>query len=107
MLVILALNLKKRSFQQGEFNKDLRTSLIFQQGQFDTGVSSLGMNDMSVSLLAIKGIEEIGIWESMSSFNYSKSNWAKLDIWAFHGFFDIWVDLEVMLGERKKVKVIH
>ena len=74
----------------------------------DTGVSSLSMNGTSVSLLAIEGIEEIGIWESMGDSNYSKRlNWAKLDIWVFHGFFDIWVDLEVMLGGRKSAKVIH
>ena len=63
------------------------------------------MNGMGVSLLRI---EEIGIWESMGSSNYSKrSNWAKLEIWVFHGLLDIWVDLEVMLGGRNTVKVIH
>ena len=66
------------------------------------------MNGMGVPLLTIKGNEEIGIWKSMGSSNYSKrSNCVKLDIWTFHGFFDIWIDLEVMLGGRKRVKVIH
>ena len=64
------------------------------------------MNGTSVSLLAIEG--KVGIWKSMGSSNYSKrSNWAKLEIWTFHGLFDIWVDLEVMVGGRKRVKVIH
>ena len=68
-------DLKLEKIQQREFNKDLRTSLIFQQGEFDMGVSS---------------VEEIGIWESMGSSNFSKrSNWAKLDIWTFHELFDI------------------
>ena len=45
-----------------ELNKDLRASLIFQQGEFNTGVSSLGMNGTSVSR----------VWKSMGSSNYFK-----------------------------------
>ena len=59
----------------GELNKDLKTSLIFQQWEFDMGVSSLGMNGTSVSPHPIEDIE-------------------KICIWVFHGLFDVWVDRE-------------
>ena len=63
---------------------------------------------MGVSPFSIEGIEEISIWENMSGSNYSeRSNWAKLDIWAFHGLFDVWVDVEVMLSGRKRVRIIE
>ena len=60
-----------------------------------------------MSPLSIEDIEEIGIWEGMGCSNFSeRSNLAKLDIWTFHRLFDIWVDLEVMLGGRNKARVI-
>ena len=57
---------------------------------------------MCVSPLLIKNIEEIGTQEDMGGSNFfERLNLTKLDIWAFHGFFDIWVDLKVMLYGRK------
>ena len=37
---------------------------------------------------------------------FERLNLAKLGIWAFHGLFNIWVDLEVMLDGRKRAMVI-
>ena len=41
-----------------------------------------------------------------SAFEFIWKTWAKLDIWVFHKPFDMWVDLEVMLGGRKRARVI-
>ena len=41
-----------------------------------------------------------------SDFEFIWKNLTKLDILAFHGLFDMWVDHEVILGERKKARVI-
>ena len=61
------------------------------------------MNGMGVPLLTIKGNEEIGIWKSMGSSNYSKrSKWAKLDIWVFQRLFDIWIDLKLFWVEERE-----
>ena len=56
-------DLKLEHLQQGELNKDLRISLIFQQEEFDTGVSSLDMNGTRVSFYG-----EIILKESLVDF---------------------------------------
>ena len=66
----LYCDLEKEYFQQGELNKYLRTSLFFQQWEFDVVASSLSKQNN----------EECDFCLGIS---------LKLDIWVFHGLFDI------------------
>ena len=63
-----------------------------QQWEFDISVSPLP--------------KEIGNWEGKDDSNFfERSNLVKLDIWAFYGFFDIWVDKKVILSGRKRARM--
>ena len=42
----------------------------------------------------------------VSDFEFIWKTWVKLDIWAFHGLFYIWVDDEVILSGRNRARVI-
>ena len=72
-------NLKlKKKIQQEELNKDLRTSLFFQQGEFDTRVSSLSK-------------QYVGMGGSNPCEHEFELIWK---IWAFHGLFDLRIGIK-------------
>ena len=63
---------------------------------------------MSVSPHPIERIGKCGLCVGMGGFSLYERDFELIrKIWVFHGFFNIWVDLEVRLGGRKRVKVIH
>ena len=65
------------------------------------------------SSLSKQSIEKCCLCVGMGGFSLCESDFefiwktlAKLDIWTFHGLFNIWVDDEVILSGRKRARVI-